>query len=238
MNRTESERAKLIAELTQIEQQSEAENVSEKKKQERDLVQSDSDSLSTNSDLAIVVAFIVLVGTILVCSLMKKWNYASVGAAVATFLFLYAIIEDMHRSKVEKLIPQFTNDYEQAKKAADRTADAAAALKNMLPSGYSDPTAIRNMLRAMQSGYAQTPEEARQYQDVCKRRADEQQAEQSLLNQLTAQANEDQDTYEAELAKLEGIQAEISHLQSREGELDAENDLFLMRIGSYSKEKR
>lgn len=85
-------RSQLIEKLSVLDQDFDALEETDKKKQRQDLAIARCSSFSTSSKVEVVVAFIVLALTLLVCILTSQWNIAALGGALGFFLFLSALI--------------------------------------------------------------------------------------------------------------------------------------------------
>ncbi|MDF7665259.1 hypothetical protein [Bifidobacterium sp. ESL0745] len=229
-------RSQLIGKLSTLNQDFETLEETDKKKQRQDFAVARSNSFSTSSKVEIVVAFIVLAFTLLACIFTSQWNIAAVGGALGFFLFLSAVIQDTRYKEAQRAVPKLAQSYKQSQESLSDFSEEFNQLESELPTGYKSHFAVQNMLRALLTGLATTPEDAKEYQDICQKRFDEEQQELKYLNQLTSLADQAESDYEAAKLALGMIETKISQLQNDATRLDEENQVLLVHINDYGKE--
>lgn len=133
-------------------------------------------------------------------------------------------------------MPKLAQAYKQSQESSSDFSEEFNRLESELPSGYKSHFAVQNMLRALLTGLATSPKSAKEYQDICQKRLDEEQQELKYLNQLTSLANQAESDYYAVKLALGELETTISRLKNDATRLDEENQVLLVHINYYGKE--
>lgn len=185
----EYDTAGLIRLFLSLERYYQVREVAEDKRKTLEAAEERAKGLQTGSVVVIVIGFVALLLTGVICIFSQSWRFAAFGGALGVAFFVWSGILSKRSRTVQVEVAYAQRDCDESADALACLKDEGQRLQSLLPDGYDDSFAVNSMLKALLRGRAKTFAEAKKYHDVCVRRAEDELHEYELMTQFKGQAD-------------------------------------------------